>query len=104
MNPIDITILKPSLYETGLIATWKYYYFENRAYSRKHFAYFPTKTISGWIWFETYYQWYNCTYSIKGISAYESIKTIKDIARFDYLRDIQTLHTNHFRRICSSKS
>lgn len=99
MNRIDMTILKPTLWEDGPISRWKYYYFQNRSYSERCFAYLPTKIISGWIWFKTYYQWYNFSYSIKGNDTFKSIKTLKDIQRFDLIRDLEVDYIKYVNRI-----
>lgn len=104
MNKIDISLIKPTMWTNDDLATWKYYYFHDRSRSKKCFAYIPTKTINRWVWFEYYYQWYNCNYSIKGSSEFKSIRTIKDIDTFHHLRDLQTLYTNHYQRICTKNS
>jgi hypothetical protein len=83
MNLLNINYLKYSGGFSSIIGKWLYYYFRNKTYSEHKFAYLPTNTISGWVWFKSYYQWYFVISSHKHIDVYSSIRTLKDIERID---------------------
>jgi hypothetical protein len=101
MNPIDIRFIKSGLWNTNNtrrecnLGKWRYYYFKGKTYSKRKFAYLPTNTISGWIWFKHYYQWYNFISSHKGIDVFSSIRTLNDIERIEIVDELRIDHVKY---------